>query len=236
MGSKTSSYLEDGSRKHWQGSREEKWDGERKVKIKGDIEHVPTVGNWHLIPLGPLGDGMGLTPQTYLNWGTGSWGTYPSASLPLLPEGYFLGILMTWLFQLVVLGKKPRGTEIQISAIRSLQEHTKSESQEEYRWGANSFSFTEVAGVNSRKRIRWIGARRLRGQGHMRGLWLWSRWRSELGKWEGRRSDRWGRERLGRYHQQDLATDLACTHVGGKLPETDSKQCSTTVTTFLNLW
>lgn len=51
---------------------------------------------------------------------------------------------------------------------------------------------------------------------------------------EGKRGDRWGSERLGRNDQQDLAPDLTCTHVGGKLPEIDYKQCSATVVTFLN--
>jgi hypothetical protein len=37
---------------------------------------------------------------------------------------------------------------------------------------------------------------------------------------------------LGRNDQQDLATDLPCTHVGGKLPEIDDKQCSAIVATF----
>lgn len=60
----------------------------------------------------------------------------------------------------------------------------------------------------------------------------------EIGSGKVRRKKKrhMGRERLGKYHQQDLATDLACTHVGGKLPETDSKQCSATVAAFLNLW
>lgn len=39
---------------------------------------------------------------------------------------------------------------------------------------------------------------------------------------------------MGRNDQQDLAPDLTCTHVGGKLPEIDYKQCSATVVTFLN--
>lgn len=53
---------------------------------------------------------------------------------------------------------------------------------------------------------------------------------------EEKRGNRWGSERLGRNDQQDLAPDLTCTHVGGKLPEIDYKQCSATVATFLNFW
>lgn len=234
MGSKTSSYLEDGCRKHWQGSREVRRGMESRNK--GWHQACSHCGHLAPNPTGTSGGWHGTHTSNLFQLRDRELGHLPICFPSIVAGGLIFGDTNSLALPTCGSGKIPWGTEIQISTIRSFQEHTKLESLEEYRWGTNSFSFTEVAGVNSRQRVRWIGARRLRGQGHMRGLWLWSRWRSELGKWEGRRSDRWGRERLGRNHQQNLATDLACAHVGGELPDIDSKQCSTTVTTFLNLW
>lgn len=86
---------------------------------------------------------------------------------------------------------------------------------------ANARSSTQDTGTPGGSFCYWLGGRQ----------WSW-----ELGEQEGKRGNRWGRERLGRDHEQDLATDLTCTHVGGKLAEIDYKQCSAIVAPFLNFW
>lgn len=163
---------------------------------------------------------MKHTAQTYFKWGTRSWGTYPTASLPLLLEGYFLGVLIPWLFQLVVLEKTFR---------KSAETHQIGKSiviQMRCQQPLLHWSQLELIVDGESDKLGQGGSGNRDTQGAFGCGPGRKQWRSELGVWGGR-SNRWGIERLGKHHQQYLATDLACMRVGGKLTETDSKQCST---------
>lgn len=133
-------------------------------------------------------------------------------------------------FQPVVLGKKkPTGTKLQMlcMCMKSVLEHAKMKG---YGWSCSNLGSTEV--FQSESEVEYQ-------------MDFWAKGTHELGAQEktlaevqagGNGRLNWvsgeeeeatdGRERLGRNHQQDLATDLACMHIGGKLPKLDSKQCS----------